>query len=90
MAGSTLKLFLALNPNEFDTNIYHQRDMSHKRAYQEVPLLIRLRSRRAVKKAIELIGIMAEKDSVVKKPKYEILDYIRLLTTTNDAEVLVR
>ena len=77
MNGSTLKLYLSLDPNEFDVNVYHHRDMSHKKAYQEVPLLMRLKSRRAVKKALELITILMEKNSVVKNPKYESKDYIK-------------
>ena len=75
IAGQTLKLFLALDPNEFDKNIYYHKDMSHKKSYQEVPLLIRLKSRRSVKRAIELIKVMMEKSDIVNNPKYEIKDY---------------
>ena len=79
MAGQTLKLFLALDPNEFDKNTYHHKDMGHKKSYQEVPLLIRLKSRRSVKRAIELIKIMMEKSGLVNNPKYEEKDYIKEL-----------
>jgi hypothetical protein len=79
MAGQTLKLFLALDPNEFDKNTYYHKDMSHKKSYQEVPLLIRLKSRRAVKRAIELIKIMMEKSDISNNPKYEEKDYIKEL-----------
>ena len=75
MAGQTLKLFLALDPNEFDKSLYFHKDMSHKKTYQEVPLLMRLKSRRSVKKAKELIKVMMEKSSVVNNPKYEVKDY---------------
>ena len=75
MSGITLKLFLALDPNEFDKGLYFHKDMSHKKSYQEVPLLIRLKSRRSVKKAKELIKVMMEKSNIVNNPKYEIKDY---------------
>ena len=75
LAGQTLKLFLALDPNEFERNTYFHKDVSHKKAYQETPLLIRLKSRRSIKRAKELIKIMMEKSNVVVNPKYEEKDY---------------
>ena len=75
ITGQTLKLFLALDPNEFERNTYFHKDMSHKKAYQETPLFIRLKSRRSIKRAKELIKIMMEKSNVVVNPKYKEKDY---------------
>ena len=61
IVGSTLKVYLALNPNEFDTNIYHQKDASDKKMYEEVPLMMRVRSPRACKRSIDLILTMLKK-----------------------------
>ena len=79
LTGKTMKLFLALDPNEFDQNIYFHKDASDKKAYEQTPLLIRLRSRRAVKHALALITKMMENNNVLKKSKHEVKDYIKEL-----------
>ena len=71
MSGITLKLFLALNPTDFDTNVYFHKDMSQNKAYEETPLMIKLRSKRSVKKAIELITKLMENKEISKKSRYQ-------------------
>ena len=54
--GKTLLLFLALPPDAYDRDRYHFTDASDTAAYREVPLRLPIRSARALKYALELIG----------------------------------
>ncbi len=65
--GKSLKVFLPLNVADYEETKYHQKDAGDKKAYQEVPFKISVRSPRSVKKAIELIGEVANKLELVKK-----------------------
>ena len=62
--GKTLVLFLNLDPMEFDVNKYHHKDASEVKKFAEVPFMLRIRSDRALKYALELIAILAEKFSL--------------------------
>lgn len=54
--GKTLFLYLALPPADYDRNRYHFTDASDVSAYRDVPLRLPIRSARALKYALELIG----------------------------------
>lgn len=54
--GKTLLLFLALPPDTYDRDRYHFTDASDTAAYRDVPLRLPIRSARALKYALELIG----------------------------------
>lgn len=86
MSGKTLKLYLSLNPADFDVNIYHHKDMSHKKSCQLVPLLVKVKSRRGCKRAIDLITILMSNNNVLKNPKYELKDYIKELLNLKGVE----
>ena len=79
MSSTTLKLYLALNPQDFNQKIYFQKDVSHKKKYAEVPLMMRLKSRRSVKRSIDLIGTLMANKQVTKRPRYVERDYVQLL-----------
>jgi len=68
--GKTLVLYLALDPAEYANTKYHIRDMSAKAKYAAVPAMVRVKSPRAAKFAIELIEQLAEKKGLVANPKY--------------------
>ena len=67
LRGKSLKGYLALDPNEFEITVYHHKNMGDKKAYQEVPMMIKVRSPRSVKKAVRLINEIATKFELVKK-----------------------
>ena len=73
---STLKLFLSLNPADYDSKIYFHKDMSHKKAYAETPLMMKLKSKRSCKRALELITKLMESKEVSKKRRYQEVDRI--------------
>ena len=59
--GKSLALNLALDPKEYNVNKYHFTDMSEDPKYQELPMLLKVRSERSLKYALELI------DEVMRK-----------------------
>ena len=61
---------MALDPNEFDVKRYFHKDVSHKKSYQQVPLLIRLKSKRSVKRTIELIDNLMLKNQLTINEKH--------------------
>lgn len=54
--GKTLLLYLALSPAAYNRDRYHFTDASDTAAYRDVPLRLPIRSPRALKYALELIG----------------------------------
>lgn len=74
--GKTMKLHLALNVNDFDENVYFQKDMSDVKAYQEVPFTVKVKSDRGLKKALELIDALVEKFEIEEKSRFERVDAI--------------
>ncbi len=67
ISGKTVKCYFALDPKAYDVKTYRHGDASEKRAYAEVPMLVRLRSKLSVKRATKLIEEMAAANALVKK-----------------------
>ena len=65
--GKTLCLYLALDPNEFETSVYHQVVVSDNKSMHGTPMMVKIKSPRGVKKAIRLIDIMLERREGVKR-----------------------
>ncbi len=65
--GKTLCLYLALDPNEFETSVYHQVDVSDNKSMHGTPMMVKIKSPRGCKKAIRLIDIMLERRDGVKR-----------------------
>ena len=75
LAGRTLKVYLNLNLEDVDPK-YHCKDQSFKKPYVQVPVLIRVKSGRAVKYAKKLMAQAAEAIELKQNPKYVPQDYI--------------
>ena len=73
--GKTICLYCALNPAEFDTNKYFH-EASDAKMFEQVPMLIRIRSDRGLKKAKELIDITMQKFGLTVDSKAKTVDYI--------------
>lgn len=69
IGGKTLKLYLALDPEDaaLEDGKYHQRDLSETSAYQEVPFMLPIRSDLAVRKACRVIDYMMENFQIPKR-----------------------
>lgn len=56
--GKTLCLYLALDPNEFPTSVYHQADVSDNKSMHGTPMMVKIKSPLGARKAIRLIDEM--------------------------------
>lgn len=79
--GKTMKLYLALDPASLDEKYYHHKDMSEKKGVAEIPTMMPVRSKLAVKKAKELITKLAESCQLEKKPRYKTKDFSEELSS---------
>jgi hypothetical protein len=96
ISGKTLRLHLALNPEDFEESKYSYQDLSAKQRYMYIPMTIKLRSNRSVKQALELIEMLAQTFGLEKNSRYKEKDYVKDLeaayyakhaeTESNDAE----
>lgn len=59
--GKTLVIYLALDPNEYKTSVYHHADVSDNKSVLGTPMMIKVKSPLGVRKAIRLIDEMLEK-----------------------------
>lgn len=84
--GKTMKLYLKLNPANYNEKVYFQKDVSAKKAYSEVPMLVKIRSDRAFKNAIKLIEELMEVNNVEAKKRYASVDHLELLRTLDTAK----
>lgn len=59
--GKTLVIYLALDPNEYKTSVYHHTDVSDNKTVLGTPMMIKVKSPLGVKKAVRLIDEMLSK-----------------------------
>lgn len=64
--GKTLCLYLALDPSEYSTSVYHHTDVSDNKSMSGTPMLVKIKSPRGVKKAVRLIDEMLVKRDGIK------------------------
>ena len=65
--GKTLVIYLALDPNEYKTSVYHHADVSDNNSVPGTPMMIKVKSPLGVRKAIRLIDEMLEKRNGEKR-----------------------
>ncbi len=73
--GKIIKLHINLNPDEFNYYKYFQVNEGDRKAYQEVPMTVKVKSERGVKNAGVLFGILMDKIFVEKSKRYIAKDY---------------
>lgn len=78
VAGKTLKLYLNMDINTVDPK-FRCHDMSDKKTYVTVPVLLRIKSGRAVKYAKRLIDQCAEQHGMLERRKPFVVDSIALI-----------
>lgn len=82
--GKTLCLYLALDPNDYATSVYHHVDATDNKSMRGTPMMVKIKSPLGVKKAVRLIDEMmltrggerrnvAERDYAAMYP-YETMD----------------
>ncbi len=88
LGGKTLCLFLALDPEEFDPQIFHHKNKSLSKKYTQVPMMLRIKSDLGLRKAISLIVAMMEDNGIERNLSREKEDYRRELAYRTDEELL--
>ena len=85
VAGKTLKLFLNMDIDSIDPK-YHCKDVRDKKTYEPVPVLLRIKSGRAVKYAKILIDQCAEVHGLKENKKFTEVDAIALVEQSLEAK----
>ena len=65
--GKTLCLYLALDPNEYKTSVYHHLDATENKSMAGTPMMVKIKSALGVKKAIRLIDEMLQARGAEKR-----------------------
>ncbi len=87
--GSTLRLHLALDPDSYDVNKYHQIDLSSKQKYIFVPFTLKLKGPKSVDLALQLIDELMKGFEIPQDKKYVDQDYAKQVAEELKAEGLL-
>ena len=79
MGGSHLKIYLALDPNDFKNSQIAVGNAGFKDAYKDIPLVFRVKSDASLKKARELITKCMEEKEIKQVAEEGNVDYASLL-----------
>ena len=84
--GKTIRLALALNPEDYDYNLYHQKDRGNMKKYADTPMFVKVQSLLGVRRAYKLIADLMEKEGVKENKKAKGDDHLYNLTYDTSAE----
>ena len=87
LIGRTMRLAIALDPADYDYNVYHQHDRSGMKKYADTPMFVKVQSRVGVYRAAKLIADLMEREGKRKNKKYIALDYAREIMLTDTEPV---
>ncbi|MBQ7369072.1 MAG: hypothetical protein IJW60_05145 [Clostridia bacterium] len=78
ICGKTLCFYLALDPEdpEYKSTVYHQKNVGNQKAYENTPFMVKVKSDAAAKKALRLVGYLADKLGTVKENNFEAVNYV--------------
>ena len=86
LGGKAIKVYLALDPTFVEENPkYHLKDMSAKKQYKDVPVMIRVKSDRALKYFKEIVEILMTNRGVKPKKNFETQNYMGDLIPNGEA-----
>ena len=71
VAGKTLKLYMALNPKDYENTTIPFKDASDMKKYQDVPFVFKAKSDLSIRRAKRLIEDMAGNDGIEQKKVVE-------------------
>ncbi len=74
--GNTIKLYLALEPENYPWGQFPHRDMSHQKKHRSTPFLIKVSSELSMKRAMLLISDVITNKKTRKRKNYMNRDYI--------------
>lgn len=85
LAGKSIKVCLAIDPQSLQGSKYRIKDVSEKRQYVEVPTMIKVRSARGLKYFKELVDIMMASRGVKPKKNYQPTNFMPSLIPNGEA-----
>lgn len=85
VAGKGLKLYLALDPNDYRNTPIPVKDVGAKNMYREIPLCFKVKSALSLKRAKQLIADAAAKDHL-EKGEVQPYDYIAQLKDYHESK----
>lgn len=86
LGGKAVKVALAIDPSFIEENPkYHLKDVSEKKQYRDVPVMIRVRSDRGLKYFKELVDYMMANRGVKPKKNFEATNYLPQLIPNGEA-----
>ena len=88
VAKRSLKLWLALDPAQFDEERYFHKDVSDKPRFANVPMYVRVGSQRALNRMNELLAVLFEKFGIEAKRRYEAKPLQELIFTLRGNKLL--
>ena len=59
--GKTLCLYLDLDPAAYPASVYHQRAVGDTKQYEKTPMMVKVKSETALKRALQLVAILMER-----------------------------
>lgn len=86
LIGRTMRIALALPPEEFDYNIFHQRNRGKMTKYADTPMFVKVKSPVGVKRAKILIAELMRREGKRRIKNYIALDYAREITLAEAAK----
>lgn len=87
IAGKTLKLYMALNPNDYKDTTIPYKDGSKFKKYQEIPFIFKVKSELSVRRAKSLIADMAAQQGLTQG---EVIQYDHAKEVTTGVVVPTR
>lgn len=87
LRGKTLCLYLALNPEEFPTTVYHQKFAGDTKMYEKTPMMMKVKSPVALKRSIKLIELLMERVQAVKGER-KTVDYAAKFAYRSEEQLL--
>lgn len=73
--GRTLFLYLPLDPEDYEGTKYNFKDCSHIKKYEQLPFRLKVKSKRGLKYALELIELVMDNFDTKEKRKFEYTNY---------------
>lgn len=85
--GKTLCLYLDLDPAAYPASVYHQRTVGDTKQYEKTPMMVKVRSATALKRALQLVAILMERLDTVPIER-EPVDYAEEFAFRSQEELI--
>lgn len=74
-SGKKVKLYMKLNPKKYTDSTIPHGDVSHKKIYEEIPFVFKVKSGLSLRRAKALIKTMMDESGLVQQHEPETIDY---------------